>query len=167
MARAASMAGQQGGRRILVLWAGRHQRPEWDSLCADYRQRIERELPVEDRMIKAGGSGNDPGRVEAEGEALLAALPDPCWSIALDPRAKTVGTEDLAKEMLRLREEWPHPIAFLLGSDLGLPDSVLRGVRRRLSFGKMVFGHELARLVLYEQLYRSISIGKGIKYHRF
>ena len=158
---------QQGGRRIFVLWAGRHQRPEWETLCADYRQRIEREVPVEDRMIKAGGGGNDPGRKTAEGDALLAALPDPCWSIALDPRAKAVSTENLAQEMLRLRDEWPHPIAFLLGSDLGLPKAVLGKVRRRLSFGKMVFGHELARLVLYEQLYRSLSIGKGIKYHRF
>lgn len=149
-----------------MLWAGRHQRPEWETLCADYRQRIERELPVEDRMIKAGGSGDDPGRRDAEGEALLAALPDPCWSIALDPRARVVGTRDLAREMMRLRNEWPHPVAFLLGSDLGLPKTVLEGVRRRISFGKMVFGHELARLVLYEQIYRSISIGKGIKYHR-
>lgn len=156
-----------GGRRVLVLWAGRHQRPEWETLCADYRQRIERAMPVEDRMIKAGGGGNDPGRMDAEGEALLAALPDPCWSIALDPRAKVVSTEELAREMQRLHSEWPHPIAFLLGSDLGLSKAALRGVRRRMSFGKMVFGHELARLVLYEQIYRSTSIGKGIKYHRF
>lgn len=150
-----------------MLWAGRHQRPEWETLCADYRQRIERDLPVEDRMIKAGRSGNDPGRMDAEGEALLAALPDPCWSIALDPRAKAVSTEEMAREIARLHEEWPHPIAFLLGSDLGLSKPVLKGVRRRMSFGKMVFGHELARVVLYEQLYRSLSIGKGIKYHRF
>lgn len=150
-----------------MLWAGRHQRPEWEDLCGDYRQRIERELPVEDRMIKAGGGGNDPGRMDAEGEALLAALPDPCWSVALDPRAKPAGTRELAREMQRLRDEWPHPIAFLIGSDLGLPEAVLKAVRHRMSFGKLVFGHELARLVLYEQLYRSISIGRGIKYHRF
>ncbi|MDA8016407.1 MAG: 23S rRNA (pseudouridine(1915)-N(3))-methyltransferase RlmH [Thermoanaerobaculia bacterium] len=151
----------------MVLWAGRHHRPEWEVLCADYRQRIERELPIDDRMIKAGGSGKDPGRKDAEGEALLAALPQPCWSIALDPRARPASTGDLAKELRRLREEWPHPIAFILGSDLGLAECVLQAVRQRLSLGKMVFGHELARLALYEQLYRSISIGKGIKYHRF
>ena len=153
-------------REILVLWAGRHRRKSWDELCADYRRRIAREMPVRRPDGQGGRGGDDRGACEAEGEALRRRCP----TLLVD-RARSAGqpssSEDLASELLRLREEWPHPIAFLIGSDLGLPDSVLRGVRRRLSFGKMVFGHELARLVLYEQLYRSISIGKGIKYHRF
>lgn len=154
------------GRRLLVFWAGRHQREPWETLCADYRRRIEHDLPVEDRLIKVGGSGDDPRRREAEGEALLDALPDPCWSIALDPRGKALSSRDLAEELLRLRREWPHPVAFLVGSDLGLSKAVRRAARRRISFGKMVFGHELARLVLYEQVYRALSMSRGIKYHR-
>lgn len=153
-------------RQILVLWAGRHQRREWETLCADYRRRIEFDVPVEDRLVKAKVASEDPSRRAAEGEALLAALPDPCWSIALDPRARATRSEDLAEEMVRLRDEWPHPIAFLVGSDLGLDPDVLRAARARLSFGPMIFGHELARLVLYEQLYRALSMGRGIKYHR-
>ena len=97
---------------------------------------------------------------------MLAAVPDPCWTIALDPRAKARSSESLARELRRLREEWPHPIAFLIGSDLGLDPTVTSAVRARLAFGPMVFGHELARLVLYEQLYRALSMGRGIKYHR-
>ncbi|MEM8930152.1 MAG: 23S rRNA (pseudouridine(1915)-N(3))-methyltransferase RlmH [Acidobacteriota bacterium] len=153
-------------RRFLILWAGRHQRREWDALCADYRRRIEREMPVEDRLIKAKGSPDDPGRRATEGAALLAALPEPCWTVALDPRAKPRSSEDLARELARLRDEWPHPVAFLIGSDLGLDPTVVRAARTRLAFGPMVFGHELARLVLYEQLYRALSMGRGIKYHR-
>ena len=56
--------------------------------------------------------------------------------------------------------------AFLIGSEVGLDDEVTRQARSRLSLGPMILGHELARLVLYEQLYRSIAINRGIKYHR-
>ena len=153
-------------RRILVLWAGRHQRRPWEDLCADYRGRIERDVPIRDQMVKVRRSGDDPARGAAEGKALIEALPDPCWPIALDPRAKPWSSEKLATELARLRDEWPHPIAFLIGSDLGLDPEVLRASRSRLSFGPMIFGHELARLVLYEQIYRALSMGKGIKYHR-
>lgn len=153
-------------REIVILWAGRHQRRDWEVLCADYRRRIEPELPVRDQFVKARQRGDDRARRKAEGEALLAALPDPAWTIALDPRGRPRSSDDLAAHLGRLREEWPHPIVFLIGSDLGLDDPLLEHVRERLSLGPMVFGHELARLVLYEQLYRAISILRGIKYHR-
>jgi 23S rRNA (pseudouridine1915-N3)-methyltransferase len=153
-------------RELLILWAGRRRRQPWEELCADYRRRFEHELPVRDRRIKAGSGGDDPGRRRAEGEAMRAALPDPCWTIALDPRGRTADSEGFARELERLREEWPHPIAFLIGSDLGLDDDLVRSARRRLSLGPMVLGHELARLVLYEQIYRAFAIAKGIKYHR-
>ena len=123
-------------------------------------------MTVDDRLIKAKGSPDDPGRRAAEGAALLASLPDPCWAIALDPRAKPRSSDHLARELTRLRDEWPHPVAFLIGSDLGLDEAVLEASRARLAFGPMVFGHELARLVLYEQLYRALSVERGIKYHR-
>ena len=153
-------------RQLLILWAGRHHRRPWEDLCADYRRRIEREVPIRDQRIKVRGSSDDPGRRKSEGRALLAATPDPCWTIALDPRGKPMSSEQLAGELDRLKREWPHPIAFLIGSDLGLDPEILGSVRRRLSMGPMVFGHELARLVLYEQIYRSISMGRGIQYHR-
>lgn len=152
------------GREILVLWAGRRVRRPWEELCADFRGRVERHVPVIDRPLKVRGDG--PDRRRAEGEALRAALPEPAWPIALDPRGKTMSTEALAEELGRLHGEWPHPIAFLIGSDLGLDESVLAAARLRLSLGPMVLGHELARLVLYEQLYRWVSISRGIKYHR-
>ncbi len=153
-------------RQLLILWAGRHQRQPWERLCADYRARIERHLAVRDQWIKVRSRGDGAARRKAEGQAMLAALPERCYPIALDPRGKPASSEDLATDLRRLADEWPHPVAFLIGSDLGLDPQLLAGVRRRLSFGPMTFGHELARLVLYEQIYRAISIDRGIKYHR-
>jgi 23S rRNA (pseudouridine1915-N3)-methyltransferase len=97
---------------------------------------------------------------------MLAALPDPVWLIALDPGGEAPTSERLAAELGRLRRDWPHPIAFAVGSDAGLDPTVLAAARRVLSLGPLTFPHELARLILYEQLYRALAIESGSAYHR-
>lgn len=154
------------GREILVVWAGRHRRRAWDELCADYRARIAREVPIRDLPVKVAAGGDDPARRREEGRALLAALPEPCWIVALDGGGRSQSSAAFAAELGRRLEEHPHPIAFVVGSDLGLDPEVLAAARQTLSLGPMVLGHELARLVLYEQLYRAVAIARGIKYHR-
>jgi 23S rRNA (pseudouridine1915-N3)-methyltransferase len=153
-------------RELLVVWAGRHQRSSWEELCAGYRRRIARLAPVRDLPVRARGGADDPQRLRAEGEALLAALPDPCWPVALDALGEVLDSPTLARRLARLREEWPHPVAFLIGSDLGLDPAVVAAARWRLSLGPLTLSHELARLVLYEQLFRSLSIEAGLSYHR-
>ena len=153
-------------RELLVVWAGRHQRSSWEELCAGYRRRIARLAPVRDLPVRARGGAGDPQRLRAEGEALLAALPDPCWPVALDPLGEALDSPTLARRLARLREEWPHPVAFLIGSDLGLDPAAVAAARWRLSLGPLTLSHELARLVLYEQLFRSLSIEAGLSYHR-
>lgn len=154
------------GRELLIAWAGRHRRASWEALCADYRQRIARFVPVRDLPVRAKGGAGDPERRREEGRALLAALPEACFAIALDGAGRTLDSEGLAAEISRLRQEWPHAVGFLLGSDLGLDPAVLRGARWALSLGPLTLSHELARVVLYEQLYRALSIEAGMSYHR-
>lgn len=150
----------------MIVWAGRHRRRAWEELCADYRDRIRRRVPLREVAVKAKRAGEGAARRREEGAALLAALPDPCWPIALDSRGEAMSSEALAAELARLRREWPHPVAFLIGSDAGLDRSVLERARRVLSFGPMTLSHELARLVLYEQLYRALDIAAGGRYHK-
>lgn len=154
------------GRELIVVWAGRHQRDEWESLCERYRRRISRLREVRDMAVRVARKGSDEARLEAEAEALLGALPDPCWTIALDRRGRSLGSRELSQRLQTLARDWPHAVAFLVGSDLGLSETVLEHSRERLSFGRLTLPHELARLVLYEQIYRALSIPAGIKYHR-
>jgi len=153
-------------REYLIVWAGRHRRDVWESLCSDYRERMECWMPVREVAVKVKPTGDERARLAAEGEALLAALPDPCWLVALDRRGRELSTLDLAGRLGKLQTEWPHPVAFVIGSDLGLDRSVLDAARLRLSLSKLTLPHELARLLLHEQLYRVLSIHAGIKYHR-
>lgn len=97
---------------------------------------------------------------------MLASLPEPCWPVALDRRGRARSSEALARRLETVRREWPHPVAFLVGSDLGLAPSVSDACREAWSLGPLTLPHQLARLVLYEQLYRALSLAAGIKYHR-
>lgn len=148
------------------MWAGRHQRSAWEEICERYRKRIARVTPVREVAVKARGRGDGADRRRAEGEALLAAVPEPVWRVALDPGGRALDSASFAAELLRWKRDWPHPIAFLVGSDLGLDPAVLAAARTVLSLGPMTLSHELARVVLYEQLYRAASIEAGTGYHR-
>jgi 23S rRNA (pseudouridine1915-N3)-methyltransferase len=153
-------------RELVVAWAGRHQRSNWEEICASYRKRIARLATVRDVPVRARAAPDDPQRMKAEGAALLAALPPSAWTFALDSRGEALSSEQFAARLSRLKEEWPHPVAFLIGSDLGLDRAVLDGARAVLSFGPLTLSHELARVVLYEQLFRALSIEAGMSYHR-
>lgn len=150
---------------ILVLWAGRHRRDDWSLLCDRYLGRIRHHLPLEETPIRAG-RGPAEARLNAEGQAILAALPKKSYLVALDSRGKQRTSPDLAGWLRRRLESARRPLAFAVGSDLGLGANVLEAADERLSFGKMTLPHELARVVLYEQLYRGLSILGGMKYHR-
>jgi 23S rRNA (pseudouridine1915-N3)-methyltransferase len=153
-------------RELVILWAGRHHRSHWEEICSSYRRRIAHLASVRDLPVRARAGADDPQRQRAEGQALLAAAPDPAWIVALDSRGEMPDSEQLAGRLTRLKEEWPHPVAFVIGSDLGLDSAVLDAARWVLSLGRLTLSHELARTVLYEQLFRALSIEAGMSYHR-
>ena len=153
-------------RELIVLWAGRHHRSPWEEICSSYRRRIGHLAAVRDLPVRARTGADDPQRQRAEGQALLAAAPQPAWIVALDSRGDAPDSEELAGRLARIKTEWPHPVAFLIGSDLGLDRTVLDAARWVLSLGRLTLSHELARTVLYEQLFRALSIEAGMSYHR-
>jgi 23S rRNA (pseudouridine1915-N3)-methyltransferase len=119
-----------------------------------------RDLPLR----PAPGEGAE--RLTAEAAGLRRALPSPCRRVALDRRGRALSSPQLADWLREQREAWPHPLAFLVGSDLGLDETVRAEADLALSLGPLTLPHLLARLVLYEQLYRALSLAAGMKYHR-
>jgi len=153
-------------RELVVVWAGRPQRDNWDELCAEYRRRIAGFMPVRDVPVRARTETQGRQRLRIEAAALTAALPDPVYLVALDRRGAALSSEDLAARLGRVRDEWPHAVGFVVGSDLGLDESLRATARLRLSLGPLTLPHELARLVVYEQLYRALTFLAGMPYHR-
>jgi 23S rRNA (pseudouridine1915-N3)-methyltransferase len=153
-------------RELVVAWVGRPRQDAWEELCADYRERIARQVPIRDLPIRVRHRGEDRQRLRKEGRALLTALPEPCWLVALDRRGRAPSTLELARDLAQRLESWPHAIAFAGGSGLGLDPAALDSAHQKLSLSRLTLPHQLARLLLYEQLYRALSLAAGIQYHR-
>ena len=99
-----------------------------------------------------------------EGERLQAQVPPKSYQVALDPQGKEFTTEEFAA-WLSKREEQSRPLAFLIGGHWGLSDEVLAATDERLALSRLTMTHELARLILLEQLYRGMTIKLGHPYH--
>jgi len=111
------------------------------------------------------GSGAPAEAKRREGAALLAALPQDAFVVALDLGGAAPGSDGLA----RLLERWlglSRPVCFLVGGADGLDAAVLARADHALSLGPMTWPHMLVRVMLAEQLYRAQSILLGHPYHR-
>ena len=105
--------------------------------------------------------------VEWRADCLRGPRHDLAMAVLWVPFAVAAHLASADPERLRwLEETWPHAVVFALGSDVGLAREVLQRADEKLSLGPMTLPHELARLVLYEQIYRAATIRSGINYHR-
>lgn len=101
-----------------------------------------------------------------EGERILSKIPDGMYVIALAIDGKMKSSEELAEGLEKLMTYGTSKIAFVIGGSLGLHKDVLNRADEKLSFGRMTLPHQLMRLVLLEQIYRSFRIMKGEPYHK-
>ena len=101
-----------------------------------------------------------------EGERILAAIPSGSLVIALDPRGAGWSSEELAEAFWRWEISGKGPLTFVIGGDLGLSQPVLEKSEMRLSLSRMTFTHQMARLILLEQIYRAERINHGEPYHK-
>ncbi len=103
---------------------------------------------------------------EKEGKKILSKIKDNSHVIALAIDGKNLSSEELAKTIDNLGVRGTSHIVFVIGGSLGLSDDVLRRANYKLSFSKMTFPHQLMRLILLEQVYRSYRINNGEPYHK-
>ena len=101
-----------------------------------------------------------------EGERILAKINDGTYIIALALDGKMKTSEQMAADLDALMTYGKSKVAFIIGGSLGLHDDVLKRADEKLCFGKMTLPHQLMKLVLIEQIYRSFRIIKGEPYHK-
>lgn len=103
---------------------------------------------------------------QREGERILTRLHPDAHVIALAIEGKSLSSEELAEYINRLATYGKSRISFVIGGSVGLSHGVLQSSDLLLSFSKMTFPHQLMRLILLEQLYRSFKIIRGETYHK-
>lgn len=101
-----------------------------------------------------------------EGERILTKISPDAYVIALAINGKMKTSEQMAADIESLMTYGKSKIAFVIGGSLGLHEDVLKRADEQQSFGKMTLPHQLMKLVLVEQIYRSFRIMKGEPYHK-
>lgn len=104
------------------------------------------------------------GSMEDEAERILNLVKPEDYLIALDVRGQSISSEELA--VMLKRQLMQKNITFVIGSDKGISQKVLAKANYRMSLSRMTFTHQIARLLLIEQIYRAMTIIKGEKYHK-
>jgi 23S rRNA (pseudouridine1915-N3)-methyltransferase len=153
--------------RFLIVSVGRPRDRALAEAIHQYETRAARYWPLETKEVReepARASGPAIVR-EREGQRLLEAC-EGADVIACDATGPQMASEEFAGWMRDKRERAERDVAFLLGGAFGLSELVRSRARSTLGFSRWTLPHELARLVLVEQLYRSGTIVRGEPYHK-
>ena len=155
---------------LRLLHPGSASKGPLEEACKIYRKRI-RHLRTEERFLKAEKlSDISPHAIECaldrEGERLLSAVGPRDRLIVLDPRGASWTSEETANHLQQWMSGGFQSVCFALGSAYGLSSQVKKKAHARWSFGNLTLPHDLARVVLWEQLYRAQTILHGEPYHK-
>jgi 23S rRNA (pseudouridine1915-N3)-methyltransferase len=151
--------------KINIAWIGKTKEPAIQSLTDDYLQRISRYATVEGRPLRDEASllqmfgRGEPAKSSKSASQKKSTL------ILMDSRGKQLSSEEFASFLGDYQERNPLPLVLAIGPADGFSEAARAAAQHAISFGKMTLPHELARVVLLEQLYRAFTILKGHPYH--
>lgn len=158
--------------KITLVTVGKIKEKFYTEALAEYAKRLSRYCKLEIVQVADEKTPDKASELEEqqikkrEGERILAQIKDGAYVIALAIEGKMLGSEELAKKIEQLGVGGTSQIVFVIGGSLGLSDAVLKRADYKLSFSKMTFPHQLMRVILLEQIYRSYRIIAGEPYHK-
>ncbi len=157
---------------VTLLCVGKLKEDYLRAACAEYQKRLGAfcRLSVieiaESRLSDRPSQAQIDAALIEEGERILAKLPANTYPVALCIEGQKMSSEQLAVNIASLAANGTSSLAFIIGGSFGLSDEVKSACRLRLSMSDMTFAHQLARVMLLEQIYRAFSINANTKYHK-
>lgn len=157
---------------VTVLCVGGLKERYWRDACAEYQKRLGAfcrldVLEIEEAPApKKASDAQLQAVIDAEGKRILQKIPANAAVIALCIEGKMMDSPELAQRLSRMAVEGASEVAFVIGGSWGLSDEVKSRAALRMSMSRMTFPHQLARVMLLEQIYRAFQISSGGKYHK-
>ena len=139
--------------KIRLLMLGKTRRPEMTAVLADYVKRIGRACPIEVTEVRDGEAALK--RLDADRTAT---------TMLLDAGGKVYDSAAFAKWLGEQRDRGTREVIFVCGDADGFPDEMRERVKQKISLSAMTYSHELARVMLAEQIYRAFAILSGSQY---
>lgn len=158
--------------KITLITVGKIKEKYMKDAIAEYSKRLSRYCKLEiievtdEKTPDQSSEAVDNAIRDKEGERILKHIRDDMYVITLEIAGKMLTSEELAEKIENLGIQGSSSIAFVIGGSIGLGSEVLKRSDYALSFSKMTFPHQLMRVILLEQVYRSFRIINGEPYHK-
>ncbi len=158
--------------KITILCVGKVKEKFYRDAVLEFSKRLSRYCKLEiietvDEKTTEDASENEIRIIkEKEGERLLKNMKEDAYVICLCIDGKQLDSEELSEKIEKLGIQGISHIYFVIGGSLGLSDAVIKRANFKLSFSKMTFPHQLMRVILMEQIYRSYRIMNNEPYHK-
>lgn len=157
---------------ITVICIGKLKEKYWRDAIAEYSKRLGGYCSLkidelkEARLPANAGPAEEEAVKREEGESILARIPKNMYVVTLEIKGKRLSSEKFAEKMEELALEGKGDIGFVIGGSLGLSEEVSRRANMKLSFSDMTFPHQMMRVILLEQIYRTFRIRHREPYHK-
>lgn len=158
--------------KITVITVGKIKEKYLEDAIAEYSKRLSRYCKLEIIQVADEKTPDRASEVvetqikDKEGERILSHIKDTAYVVALAIEGKMISSVELAELIDGLGVRGESHIQFVIGGSLGLSKKVLERADYKLSFSRMTFPHQLMRVILLEQIYRSYRIVNGEPYHK-
>ena len=158
--------------RITMVTVGKIKEKYLKDAIAEYSKRLGKYCKLEiievaDEKTPENASATEEDMIrQKEGERILKYIKEDAYVVALAIDGQMLSSEKLAEKIKLLGIQGTSHIAFIIGGSIGLSQEVLSRAHYQLSFSKMTFPHQLMRVILLEQVYRSYRIITGEPYHK-
>ncbi|MDL2258388.1 23S rRNA (pseudouridine(1915)-N(3))-methyltransferase RlmH [Eubacteriales bacterium OttesenSCG-928-K08] len=158
--------------QMLIACVGKLKENYWRDAAAEYQKRLSRfaQLEIKEVRDQPAPERLSPAQREQvlllEGAGLLAGISPRDFVVALCLEGQAHASEAFASELNGWLTQAQGRIVFVIGGSLGLSAEVLRRADAKISLSKMTFPHQLARVLLLEQLYRAFKINANESYHK-
>ena len=157
---------------VTIICVGKLREKFFADAAEEYLKRLKRIMPVSVIEIPDEPEPAQPSEklneavMRREGEKMLSRIGQQDYVIAMCIDGKQFESPELANKLLNLFTQGRSHITFLIGGSLGMHPDVLKRANERMSMSKMTFPHQLARVMLLEQLFRAAKINAGERYHK-
>lgn len=158
--------------KFKIITVGSLSEAYWKNACDEYKKRLSLSCKITETELKEARLPQNPSAaeikncLETEADKIVESIPKTCRVVALCIEGVHYTSEELAGVIDKAGNEGIPELCFIIGSSHGLSDRIKQRADIKMSMSALTFPHQLARVMLYEAIYRSCQIIKGTKYHK-
>ena len=152
--------------RLRIVWTGKTRDAHLRALSDEYLKRLSRFVKCDIAEFGESRSGDKKADIDKDSKRITDGLHEGAINVLLDPQGTEWTSEQLAGEVQRWQDNGTKEVTFVVGGPNGVSKELSARANKRWSLSRLTLTHEMARVVLLEQLYRAYTIIHGLPYQK-